>query len=94
VREVSVALAQVQAELLLVHPFRDGNGRTARWLTDLMALQAGMPALDYGFTGPGSRASRRAYISAVLKGYVGDYEPLADFLADALARGLRAEREV
>jgi hypothetical protein len=29
----------VHAELLLIHPFREGNGRLARWLADLMALQ-------------------------------------------------------
>jgi hypothetical protein len=27
--------------MLLVHPFRDGNGRLARWLAELMFFQAG-----------------------------------------------------
>jgi cell filamentation protein len=40
------ALAEVHAELILVHPFRDGNGRLARILALLMALQAG-PPLDF-----------------------------------------------
>jgi len=28
-------------ELILIHPFREGNGRIARFLSVLMALQAG-----------------------------------------------------
>jgi cell filamentation protein len=43
--DVARALAEVHAELILVHPFRDGNGRLARLLALLMALQAG-PADD------------------------------------------------
>lgn len=40
VLEGARALAEVHAELILVHPFRDGNGRLARLLMLLMALQA------------------------------------------------------
>jgi cell filamentation protein len=43
VLEIARALAEVHAELILVHPFRDGNGRLARLLMLLMALQAGLP---------------------------------------------------
>ena len=35
---VAGRMAAVHAELLLVHPFREGNGRLARWLAGLMAL--------------------------------------------------------
>ena len=42
------ALAIVHTELILIHPFRDGNGRCARLLAMLMGLQAGLPALDFG----------------------------------------------
>lgn len=42
VPEVAQRIAEVHAELLLIHPFREGNGRLARWLADLMALQAGL----------------------------------------------------
>jgi cell filamentation protein len=47
VLEVARALAEVHTELILVHPFRDGNGRLARLLMLLMALQAGLPPLDF-----------------------------------------------
>ena len=43
----SVRLAVVHAELILVHPFRDGNGRLARLVSLLMARQAGVHSLDF-----------------------------------------------
>ena len=56
--EVARRVAEVHAELLLIHPFREGNGRLARWLAELMSLQAGLPA-------PGLRVYReREYETA------------------------------
>jgi cell filamentation protein len=43
--EIAIALATVHAELILIHPFREGNGRVARLLALLMGLQAGLPPL-------------------------------------------------
>ncbi len=34
---------EVHEELVLIHPFREGNGRVARLLSTLMAFQAGLP---------------------------------------------------
>jgi len=34
-------VAKIHAELLFIHPFREGNGRVARLLADLMVLKAG-----------------------------------------------------
>ena len=45
--EVVHALAETHIELVLIHPFREGNGRVARILTTLMALQAGLPLLKF-----------------------------------------------
>jgi cell filamentation protein len=85
---VTASLAHVQAEFLLVHPFREGNGRMARWITDLMAQQAGYPELDYGFLGKGNRKRRETYLHAVQRGYLGDYWPLTRFLMEAISRAL------
>ena len=46
-QDVIAALAIVHTELILIHPFREGNGRLARLLATLMALQAGLPPLDF-----------------------------------------------
>lgn len=80
-------LAVVHADLLLIHPFREGNGRLARWLADLMALQARGPVMDYGFEGRGSRACQQFYLEGVKKGYERDYADLRRFFLDSLTRG-------
>lgn len=90
--EVARCIAQVHAELLLIHPFREGNGRLARWVSDLMAFQAGLPAPDYGFLGRNAIRRRTAYLEAVNKGYVQNYEPLTAFFVAALERRLDADR--
>jgi len=86
--EVAGRVARVHADLLLIYPFRDGNGRLARWVADLMALQAGLPAPDYAFIGRGAKASRAAYLDAVRSGYLADYDPLEVFFVAALRRRL------
>jgi cell filamentation protein len=83
-------LAPVHAELLLIHPFREGNGRIARWLNDLMCLQADLPQPDYGFTGENSTQNRERYLKAVILGYECDYRPLATFFREALERATTA----
>jgi cell filamentation protein len=84
---VAADIARVHADFLLVHPFRDGNGRMARWLADLMAMQAGYDPVDYRFDGRAGPARRVRYLNAVKLGYLADYRPLAAFFADALAGG-------
>jgi len=89
VGEVARRIAEVHADFLLIHPFREGNGRMARWLADIMALQATLAAPDYGFTGKGSKLRRRLYLEAVIEGYSTNYEPLSKFFTAALERRLR-----
>lgn len=67
------ALAVTHAELVLIHPFREGNGRISRLLATLMALQAGMPLLD--FSGIRGR-QREAYFVAVQAAMSRNYEPM------------------
>ena len=86
-------VAEVHAELLLIHPFREGNGRLARWLAELMSLQAGFPLPDYGFTGKGSSKRRDTYLVAVTRGYAQDYAALTAFFAGAITRRLEETPE-
>jgi cell filamentation protein len=91
-REIVVAaIAEVHAELLLIHPFRDGNGRLTRWIADLMALQAGLPPPLYGLEGRGSVSQRAVYLDALQRGYMGDYSSLAAFFSSAIRRRFEAE---
>jgi hypothetical protein len=54
-----------------------------------MAFQAGRPAPDYGFVGLHAKGRRAAYLEAIRKGYVKDYDPLTTFFVEALERRLR-----
>jgi len=70
VTEVAKALAQTHVELVLIHPFREGNGRIARALSTLMGLQAGLPPLDFGsITGKATKD----YFMAIQRGMDRDY---------------------
>jgi cell filamentation protein len=81
--EVVRALAETHVELVLIHPFRDGNGRLARVLSTLMALQAGLPLLDFGaMTGKG----KNAYIAAIQAGLDKDYAPMEQLLEEIIAQ--------
>lgn len=85
--EVAGRIAQVHSQLLLIHPFRDGNGRLARWLADLMAQQAGFPPPDYPFTGRNAQKNRMRYLIAVQGAYLQNYDALSDFFREAIERG-------
>jgi cell filamentation protein len=47
--ELIDSLAVVHAEFILVHPFREGNGRLSRLLAVVMAVQAGRSVLDFSW---------------------------------------------
>lgn len=89
--EVAQSIAEVHAELLLIHPFRDGNGRLARWLADIMALQAGYPPPQYQFTSRGATMMRARYLAAVQQGYLLEYAALTNFFAEAIRRRFRED---
>jgi cell filamentation protein len=81
---VCESVAVVHADFLYIHPFREGNGRLARWLADIMLTQAGFPLPAYRFEGKGSRKIRAQYLYAVQRGYQQDYNHLARFFEEAV----------
>lgn len=66
------ALAICHVVLIIIHPFREGNGRLARLLATIMALQAGAPLLDFGEM----ERNNNQYIEAIHLGHMGDYQPM------------------
>jgi cell filamentation protein len=80
------ALARTHAELVIIHPFREGNGRCARLLAWLMAMQAGWPTLDFGPLAGGGKAAYIASIHAALRG---DYAALETRFAAVMRRTSR-----
>lgn len=83
---VAHAIAEVHAELVLVHPFRDGNGRLARLLALLMALQADLPPLEFS---PIAGRGRRVYIAAIHAAMGADYAPLEKLFFRIIVRSQR-----
>lgn len=81
-------LGVVHAELVLIHPFREGNGRCARLLAMLMGLQAGLPALDFrGIRG----AEKRRYIAAIQAAMGRNYAPIEAVFRAVIARTIRSQ---
>lgn len=91
IEKQSHALAVVHTELILIHPFREGNGRCARLLAVLMGLQAGLPVLDFG----GIRGDeKRRYIGAVHAGLDQNYAPMTLIFRRVIERTVRLQASV
>lgn len=73
--DVLEALATTHCELVLIHPFRDGNGRLSRLLSQLMALQAGLPLLNFSVI---KGKQRENYFAAVRAGMERNYVPMIE----------------
>jgi cell filamentation protein len=86
VEDVAAALAEVHTELVLIHPFREGNGRIARLLCVLMALQSGLPPLDFSEL---QGDKRDDYFAAVRAGMDRDYTVMAKIFAGVIDRTLQ-----
>jgi cell filamentation protein len=84
--EVARAIAIIHTELLLIHPFREGNGRVARLLAILMALQASLPSLDFSSI---KGTKRQEYFMAVKAGLDQDYKPMEKIFIAVIDRTLR-----
>ena len=83
VDELLYALSSVHVELILIHPFREGNGRIARLVCDVMAVQAEVGPLDY------EEWDRRPddYFAAIRAGVGRDLEPMKQLFRRALPSG-------
>jgi cell filamentation protein len=75
-------LAEVHVEFVLIHPFREGNGRIARLLADVMACQAGIGPLDYSDWD----RQRDLYFAAIRAGAVLNIIPMEDLFRQVLTR--------
>lgn len=82
------ALAIVHIELILIHPFREGNGRLSRLLASVMASQAGWPELDFTHWD----MCKSQYIAAIQTG-LSDYEPMKSLFKRALREAARSGDE-
>lgn len=79
------AIAIIHVEFILMHPFREGNGRISRLLADVMAVQAGYEPLDYSSW----ERNKMAYVAAIQQGLDCDYEAMKVWVWRALEVSVR-----
>lgn len=84
---VARSMAEVHAELILIHPFRDGNGRVARLVAALMAAQAGLLSPSFSALAGGGK---RRYVQAIHAAMSRDYAPLESLFELVIERTRRA----
>ncbi len=85
-RGASSGRSAIRLRHRVAHPFRDGNGRAARVLAILMALQDNYPPLDYG--GIVGR-KKKEYIAAIHAAMGQDYDPMVRVFISVLRRTLK-----
>lgn len=68
--------------LVAIHPFIDGNGRTARLVMNLLLIQKGYPPTII------LRTNRRQYYQVLMRADQGDPESLVNFVGRAVERSL------
>jgi len=78
---IAEAMAEVHVELMLIHPFREGNGRIGRLLATLMALQAGLPLLDFSEM---AGRHKEEYFAAVRAGVDRNYRPMMRLFVEVI----------
>jgi cell filamentation protein len=89
VEEIARALAVVHVELVLIHPFREGNGRVARMLANLMALQAGLAPFDFSAL---KGRKRKEYFAAIQAGFKRDYTSMEKIFSGLIGKASRERR--
>ncbi|WP_282476499.1 Fic family protein [Vibrio sp. ABG19] len=73
-------LAQSHVEFILIHPFREGNGRISRLLMDYISVEAGYGLLDYSLWDK----HKEYYICSIHAGHCGDYQHMERLVRDIL----------
>ncbi|MEK9160129.1 MAG: Fic family protein [Patescibacteria group bacterium] len=68
--EIARKLASIHCELNVIHPFREGNGRTLRLFLDLLTMNVGYEAVDF------KKIPDKEFIDACKHGMLQNYEPM------------------
>jgi len=78
--DVDECAVRFHHELVVIHPFPNGNGRHARLIADVVAVKFGRLPFSWGskdLLGPGE--ARNQYLSALRSADNGDFAPLLAF---------------
>ena len=71
---ITLDLSKLICEFLFIHPFREGNGRLSRLVSDIILAKNGFPMIGLNLKN-GDR-----YIEKVHQGYDCNYEPMKELL--------------
>ena len=82
VMEPLALAAMAHHKLVAIHPFIDGNGRTARLLMNLVLMRAGYPPAII------ARVNRQQYYRVLAQADGGNPAPLVNFVGRAVERSL------
>ena len=80
------AVGEIQGEFLAIHPFREGNARTIKLMTNLLAAQCRRPMLLYDSSDEGKEQYIKGASAALLKK---DYQPMIAIIHQALKTARR-----
>lgn len=72
-------VARVHGELLFIHPYREGNGRTARLLANLMVFKAGYQRINFELL----QDRFDEYVKAVQQVGLGNYRSMITLITEA-----------
>jgi cell filamentation protein len=86
-KEIVSFLAWLQHRFVVIHPFDDYNGRTARLVTNALLLRLDLPPLEIAVAG---EKERKVYIAAMRSADERDYSALEALLYAALQESLEA----
>ncbi len=78
--DLSCKLAMIHNEFNVIHPFREGNGRTIRLFLDLLAVNFGYNPIDWG------KESKAVYFEACVKGAIGDNKAMTRLIKNGLKK--------
>ena len=83
-KQIIKTLAEIHAEIVLIHPFRDGNGRITRLLCDLLLFQAGYDPIRKGVFY--NQKGREQYFAAIREAWTtGSYSKLCLIFDDLVS---------
>lgn len=74
--------ALLHHKIVYIHPFSDGNGRTARLVMNLVLMHKNYPLVVI------LKNDRRKYYQVLTKADKGDFKPLVHFVSQAVERSL------
>src|SRR5262249_34854732 len=72
----------LHTKLVWIHPFSDGNGRTARLLLNASLLAQGLPVIVVNY------ADRERYLHCLSESNKGDLSPAVEFFIECLGQQL------